>query len=112
MSLKNIILLSAVVYLGFMAFKVVPAVTNDGAFQSKLAETLRFANTNNLRTDKDVQKEVMSHVVAFAIPIKAEQIEVSDEGREWRVRIKYRRDIPLIFWSYTKDIVIDQKGNK
>ena len=110
--LKILLVLAAIGYGAFVAVKLVPAKADDGSFEHKVEETLKYAETRNLKTAKDIQYNLGLEAKKLNLDLKDEQIEVREEGNEWHAIIKYHRLIPLVFWKYEKDIVLDKKAGK
>ncbi len=122
-NLKVIIFLIVVVYVVFVALKIVPAISDDGEMEHKAEELTKFfgAREGDKKADglqylifKEAERlKIASCGKTPSCPdVKREDIKVTDEGREWHTEFKYHREINLLFWTWKEDKTIDKRGPK
>jgi hypothetical protein len=110
--LKALILLAVLAYGVFAGVKIMSAKGDDKAIDTKVAEILKFASVNRLRTVDDVRYAISQPLKEYSIPFKADDVTIESEDKEWHVSFAYKREVPLIFWTWQQDVKIDQRGPK
>ena len=107
--LKAIVFLAVLGYAVMCGVKIIPKVSDDGSIQKGVEEILRFAGPQVWKLP-DVKYKVTLKVKQYSIPVKDDDIEVTEDGRDFRVKFSYKREVNLIFWTWKKDVTVNQTG--
>src|SRR5687767_4637405 len=110
-AIKNIILIVLVLYGIYVAVKVVDVKADDAAMAKGVESMIRFAGVNRDKLP-DLEYKLEQEMKKLEIPATKEDFKVLDEGKEWHVVLKYKRELKLGPYTYRRDIVIDQTAPK
>lgn len=91
-ALFGIFVLVAGIYLGWQA---IPPYFYNYQFKDDLTEEARFASASN-RTEEDIRTAVMKRAVHYNLPIKPDQITVSQDGGDVGISVKYDVVVNLV----------------
>jgi hypothetical protein len=80
---------------GYLAFAFMPPYFAKYQFGDDVASIARFSGPSS-KTEEDIRQEVMTKAKANDIPIKPEQVQVSRDGQNVRIRAHYTYVVNLV----------------
>jgi hypothetical protein len=87
------------------------AKSGDANLKAKTEEFVRFAGQE--RWDEKTMRYKINKVAQDdGIPIKEADFLIKEETSEWHIKYAYKRDVKLLFWTYSYDIAYDKRTTK
>jgi hypothetical protein len=94
---KAIVWTIVLVYGAYTAYKIIPAYVAEYQLADKMQEQARFAVVNRY-TEEQVRDNIYKVVQDLEIPVKREQIKVSDTSSLVRISMEYTVPVDLLVY--------------
>lgn len=109
--IKFLLIIASVLYIVYSVVLVSVAKSSDANLKAKTEEFVRFAGQN--RDDEKIMRYKINKVAQDDnIPIKEEDFLIKEETNEWHIKYAYKRNVKLVFWTYSYDVSYDQRTTK
>lgn len=96
-TVKAIVWTIVLVYGAYTAYKIIPAYVAEYQLADKMQEQARFAVVNRY-TEEQVRDNIYKVVQDLEIPVKREQIKVSDTSSLVRISMEYTVPVDLLVY--------------
>jgi hypothetical protein len=96
-TVKAIVWTIVLVYGAYAAYKIIPAYVAEYQLADKMQEQARFAVVNRY-TEEQVRENIWKVVQDLEIPVKREEIKVSDTSSLVRISVEYTVPVDLLVY--------------
>ena len=101
---KTLLALVVLVALVFSAIKIVPAYVNNYDMQDAMQQEARFVfnpNTGRPKSMDDIRAELVKKAQQLGLPIKPDDIQVTQEGTKVSIAADYTIPVDLVVYQFT-----------
>ncbi|HEV2297063.1 MAG TPA: hypothetical protein VGR72_00925 [Candidatus Acidoferrales bacterium] len=101
---KTLLALVVFAALGFTAIKIVPSYVNNYELQDSMQQEARFnfhLNTGMAKSNDDIRGDIMKKVRDLGLPIKPDDIQVTQEGTKVSIAADYTIPVDLVVYQFS-----------
>jgi hypothetical protein len=101
---KSLLAVVVFVVLLFSAIKIVPAYVNNYELQDAMQQEARFnfhLNTGMAKSTDDIRGDIMKKVRDLGLPIKPDDIQVTQDGTKVNISADYTISVDLVVYQFT-----------
>jgi hypothetical protein len=81
-------------------------------YKDKCQEALKYMTTDSTTTVDDVQEKLYKEAQKLELPLKQDAINVTKNGKEWRVKVEYEREFVIPGITKMIPYAIDEKWKR
>jgi len=107
--IQTVVVLALVAIVAFIAIKIIPVYVEQQKVVHEVDELARISAVRGYKEDR-VDKEVAKLVGDFSLPDDSIRYNIKD--RRVKITVGYKRDIDLLFTTYTWNVAHEVEGKE